>query len=198
MKDRKNAAIVILAAVIILGVVAYLIQARQKKSLLASLEQVRGELTLLEAEKRSLTVELEKEKQLRQKFGQEIAGLEQQLKERDEKLAGLSDPEHTIADLNMQVATLRSEAQALREKSLKLELELAEAKKLNADLKGNRSLAAELRKAITELKRQVGQLRRQIKAKTKDVALTGNRGFIIRDGKPTQSAKVRIEVVPAR
>lgn len=188
--------IIVLSAIIILALAAYFYQSRQKGSLLKSIQQLNGQLGILEADNRRLMLEAEREKRLSQQLIQDKTLLEQSIRERDERLAALSDVENTINALSAQILALRSEAQNLKEESLRLKLELARSKKDAEGATARNSSAAELKKAINELRRQVVQVKRQIKNKTRDVAATGNQGFIIRDGKSTYPAKVRIEVIP--
>jgi chromosome segregation ATPase len=194
MKDKKTIAIIILAVVIILGLAAYFTLFKEKDRALNSLNQIKGQLTVMEAENRNLMVVLEKEKQLREELLFEKEKLELTIKTQEEKLAGLSDVQKTIDALNAQIAALRDESRVLKNENTGLKLEAAEVAKENALLKGRKGSAAELKRAIKDLKKRV----RQIKKKTNGLVIGGNRGFVIRDGKSTFPAKIRIEVTPAQ
>ncbi|MFA5115259.1 MAG: hypothetical protein WC469_04260 [Candidatus Omnitrophota bacterium] len=198
MRNKKDILIVVLSAIIVVGMVVYVGQSRQKGRLLRSLQKVKGQLAILEADNRRLMIELENERKLSRQLAQDRASLGQAVKERDEKLAALSDVQNTIDALNAQILALRSETQSLKEETLRLKLELAQGRKSSEASRGRRDSVAELKKAIKELKKQVTVVKRQIRNNSSDVALTGNRGFIIRGGKSTYPARVRIEVNPAQ
>jgi hypothetical protein len=51
-----------------------------------------------------------------------------------------------------------------------------------------------LKKAIRDLKKQMRKVTHKA-TKTKTI-IEGNRGFLIKDGKPTSIAKIKIEVIP--
>ncbi len=198
MRDKKVIAIIILAAVIIFGIVGYYTLLSEKESLSQSVNQIKGQLTVLEAENRAFTVALDKERQLRKQLAQEKEALEQTVQAQEERLARLSEAEKTIAGLNLQIAALRNNAQALNEEEGYVKLDFAGTAKESAALKDRQASIIELKKAIKELKRQMYQTKRRIKEKPFDFSVGGNRGFLIREGKSTYPAKIRIEVTPAQ
>jgi len=62
-------------------------------------------------------------------------------------------------------------------------------------LKARLGSVAELKKAIRELRRQVRQVKREVIKRSEPAkGKEGNRGFIIKDGKPTTLPRIRIEV----
>jgi chromosome segregation ATPase len=198
MKDKKVIVIIILALLVVFALISYLILFSEKEGLIKSLSQLKGQLTVMEAENRSLFRALEEERQLRGQLNQEKVMLEQTVKAQEEKLASLADAAKTIDSLNTQIAALEYQARALREENANLKLQLAETARQNEALKARQGSIAELKKAIRELKRQVRQVKRQIREKSEDIAASGNRGFLIWDGKSTYPSRVRIEVNPAQ
>lgn len=112
------------------------------------------------------------------------------LKEKRQLLGTLDQLQARVASLEEKERNLMAELKKERNRGESL------TKELN-DLKAWRSSITELKKAIRELQRQMRRTVFQIKEKTTDKELYGNLGFMTKDGKPTSSGKVKIEVLPA-
>ena len=135
-------------------------------------------------------------------LNEENTGLKENLKADEEKLtkldADFKDAQKTIEQLSSELTALKSETSALKEEKNKLNTQLAEVALEKDNLKARLSSIAELKKAIKELKIQMRKVKVEIRKKTKTVdSADGNRGYVIKDGKPTCSAKIKIDVQPA-
>ncbi|MDD2680180.1 MAG: hypothetical protein PHO03_05245 [Candidatus Omnitrophica bacterium] len=166
-KPLRNILILLLAAGAILVVLRYV----------ASLKE---NIASLENQKQNLLQDLEKEKKAVQRFSARNAGLRDYLRAAHRKLkklflnSGLAKEQ--LEKFNLKFSILRAENKALLDERQRLVQE-------NASLKTKLNSVDELKKAIRELKRRA--------------KIEGNRGFLIKNGQPTTSAKVRIEVIPA-
>jgi len=104
-----------------------------------------------------------------------------------------------IEQLNSQVSGLIAENTTLKEKEDKLIKELTRVYNEKKGLQARLSSITELKKAIKELKKQVYRVGTEVKEKikAKNTAIKeGNLGFLIKNGKSTYPAKVKIEVKP--
>jgi regulator of replication initiation timing len=90
----------------------------------------------------------------------------------------LDNAQYKLEHLNSQFSILKAENNALLEDKQRLSQE-------NDEMKMKLSSVNELRKAIRELK-------------LKPRIIEGNKGYLIKDGQPTVTPKVKIEVVPAQ
>lgn len=169
---------------------------------MALLNQAKEQAAALENVKQNLMQELEKEKDLQGKLTQENTVLRDSLKTSEEKLAKLDADfavaQKAIEQLNSNRFLLKAENAALIEKKNTLNAKLTQVSQENDSLKARMNSIVELKKAIRELKRQVHRVGAVIKQKVQaERIVQGNRGFLIKDGKFTYPAKVRIEVTPA-
>ena len=123
---------------------------------------------------------LEKEKNNVQQINAKNAGLRSYLKGAHKRLNKsfivLIRAEERIGRLDAQISILKAENSALLEERAKLSGE-------NETMKMKLNSREELKRAIRGLKRQA--------------YIQGNHGFLLKDGQPTSSVKVKIEVVPA-
>lgn len=129
-----------------------------------------------------------------------------------------------VKSLTSRILIIKEENQALSQEKEVLSSQLTEAAEERDALKSKFESVVELKKAIRDLKRRIGLARREIRKKIppekaqvpeqaqkkkqpgeekqrpqpqEDLALEGNRGFIIKDGKLTFSEyTVKIEVKP--
>ena len=205
-KERlKNILLVFLLSLTIFSVFKYVYSLREKYDLLNELGQVKEEAASLKSEKQVLVVELGKERELQEQLSQENAVLRENLKVSGEKLAQMdadfAKARETIEHLNSNFALVKAENKALVERKDTLSAQLSQVTGENDALKTRMSSVIELKKAIRELKKQARKVTVAIKEKVKSVqkarALEGNRGYLVKDGRLTYPAKVRIEVIPA-
>lgn len=196
VKNYRFILTALLCGVTIFSVFKYVTTLKENYDLSNTLDQIKQQVVVLENEKQNLLQSLKKEEELAQKLGQENTGLKLNLKESEEKLTKL-DTDFKAAQRTIE--QLGSELAALKNEKTKLNSQLSEVSQEKDNLNVRLSSVEELKKAIRELRIQVRKVKVQIKEKTKVTAdnSEGNRGFVIKDGKPTSSAKVKIEVKPA-
>ncbi len=200
----KYSRIILIA--LLLGITAfsifkYVYALKEKYELLNTVNQIKAQLSALEAERQVILQDLDKEKQLSQQLIQESTVLKDNLKAREEKIAQLSTDvayaQKIVEELNSQVSILKAENMAVRDQNDSLNVKLNQVSQEKETLALRLSSVAELKKAIRELKKQMRKVRSQIKFKEEVVSgkvLEGNRGFLVKDGKPTYPTRVKIEV----
>jgi chromosome segregation ATPase len=195
VKNSKVILIIfLLLGISIFSVFKYFLALKEKNDLLFSLERMKAETAALEKEKQNL---LENEKALQQKLAQENSVLKENLRASEDKLvkldADFTEAQQTIEDLHSRFSILEAENTALREEKENLKVKLAEVAQDNARLNS----LAELKKAIKELKKKMRRVKREIRKKTAAINDSEwNSGFLVRNGKSTYPAKVKIEVRP--
>jgi DNA repair exonuclease SbcCD ATPase subunit len=200
----KYSRIILIA--LLLGITAssifkYVYALKEKYELLNTVNQIKAQLSALEAERQVILGDLDKEKQLSQQLIQESTVLKDDLKTREEKIAQLSTDvayaQKIVEELNSQVSILKAENMAVRDQNNGLTVKLSQVSQEKEALQLRLSSVAELKKAIRELKKQMRKVHSEIKFK-EEVAggkvLEGNRGFLVKNGKPTYPTKVKIEV----
>jgi chromosome segregation ATPase len=190
MKNYKVILIALLLGIIIFGVYKYT-------------QSLKEQIIALENEGQALMQTLEKERELEQKLTQENSELQNKLNVSEEKLTKLNEDfaqvQDVIEQLNSQVSGLIAENTTLKEKEDKLIRELTRVYHDKKGLQARLSSITELKKAIKELKKQVYRVGTEVKEKikAKNTAIReGNLGFLIKNGKSTYPAKVKIEVKP--
>ena len=198
----KNILIALLVTLTLFSVFKYIYSIKEKYELLNILNQTKEQAAALENEKQNLLQELEKEKELQQKLSQENSAFKDSIRLSEEKLAQLDadfvQAQKTIEQLNSNFSLLKAENIALIEKKNTLNTKLSQVSQEKDALQVKLSSIAELKKAIKELKRQMRKVGMVIREKVRtNKIIEGNRGFLIKDGKFTYPAKVKIEVTPA-
>lgn len=192
--------VALLVGITIFSVFKYVYTLREKYELLSAINQIKTQLAALELQKQGLVQDLDKEKQLNQQVAQENSGLKDSLKEKEDKIAQLATDvayaQKMAEDLNSQVSILKAENMAVRDQNTGLTAKLDELSREKDALAIRLSSVAELKKAIRELKKQVRKVRSEIKYKetVDERVFEGNRGFLVKNGKPTYPTKVKIEV----
>lgn len=158
-------------------------------------------VAILENEKQGLAQELETERSAKQMLTRENLILHDGLKASKDELirleADLQQRQKNIEELSSQISALKVRNIALKEEKDKLELELSQISKERDILHSRLGSIVELKKAIKALRIQMRGVGREARKKAKELrVITGNRGFLIKDGQPTFPARVRIEVRP--
>ncbi len=202
MRNYKVFLIAFLIGITIFSVFQYLSSLKEKYDLQNTLNQIKKQVADLEIQKQNLLQEAEKDKELQKTLTQENSELRDTLKVNDGKLAKLDadfqGAQEAIEELNSKIYILKAENKALAETKEKVALELVSVSQENEAFKAQLSSVVELKKAIKELRKQVHKSAKEVKEITKaNKIIEGNRGFLIKDGKPTYPAKIRIEVMPA-
>ena len=191
----KNIVIILLLTISLFSVYKFISSLRESYELMNSLNLTKQQVTVLEDEKQNLLREIEKDKKLRQKLTQQNFELKGYLKAGKARLGKLfkayEGTQQTIEELNSRFSLLKAENTAVITDKERLAEE-------NEALKIKLNSVIELKKAMTELRKQAQKVGIQIIKKT-DVrkTLEGNQGYVIKDGKLNNPAKVKIEVVPA-
>jgi len=209
----RNILILLLLAITVFSVFKYVSVLNEKDELSNTLNQVKKQITALEKEKQNLLETLKKEKEIQQKLAERNSELKENLKAGKIRLTKLfrdvREKQRSIEQLNSKPPILKTENTALDDKNKaladkvdKLKAKLRQVSQENESLKAKLSSIAELKKALRELKiqvRKVSKVSTEIKPKTQEYKkiVEGNRGFLLKDGKLTYPARVRIEVIPA-
>lgn len=180
----------VLIGITIFTLLKYFEILKEKNAMSHNLNQVREQVMALELDKQNLAQTIRKEKELQKVLIQKSSELEHDLKVNIEKLV----------KLNTDFAVLQAENTVLREEKDELTLELNSISQEKENLKARLSSLAELKKTIQELSKQMRM--RKVTTEVKEIArkrkiVEGNQGFLMKDGKPTSPAMVRIEVMPA-
>ncbi|MFZ2602649.1 MAG: hypothetical protein WAX79_01445 [Candidatus Omnitrophota bacterium] len=195
IKNTKSLIILLLTGITIFSVYKYVVSLKDNLGLAKQLNQIKEQAFVLEQEKQNLLESLEKEKAWGKKLEHEGYGLKNSLRAKEEKVQDLindfSQTQKVIDDLGVQISSLKTEKEQLK-------ADLSKVSRENENFRSKLSSIEELKKAMLELKEQVTKVKKEVRQKINIEKLSeGNRGFVIRDGKPTFSAKVRIEVNPA-
>lgn len=191
-----------LIGVSLFSIFKYVSSLKEKYALLSTVNKTKDQLKTLEFQKQNLLQEIEEEKKLQQKLIQENSEIKDDLKATDEELTKLNSDfiqaDKNIEELSSQISVLKTENMALNDEKDKLKLKVNEISQEKESLKIRLSSIQELKKAIREIKQQMRKVTRGVKHKVKkEETHEGNRGFLLKEGKPTYPAKVRIEVHPA-
>ena len=201
-KLLNNTLIALLLSITIFSVFKYVSSVKERYDLLNSLNQTKELAAVLANEKQGLLQELEKEKELQKQLSQENSALKDNLRLSEEKAAKLdtdfTQAQKDIDQLASRFSILKAENKALIDKNSRLGSKVNGFSQENERLKVKLNSIAELKKAIRELKKQaykVGVIVKQ-KAEAKR-AMEGNRGYLIKDGRFTYPARIKIEVTPA-
>ncbi len=184
----------------------YFYTLKEKYELYNTLNQIKGQVADLEAQKQEILQGIEKEKQLNLQITQENTGLKENIGAAEEKIAQLSTDiayaKKIFEDFKSEVSVLKAENMAVREENVNLTSKLSQVSQEKDTLTMRLSSIAELKKAIRELKKQMRRVSSEISYKetVREKILEGNRGFLLKNGKPTYPTKVKIEVksLPAK
>jgi chromosome segregation ATPase len=194
-KNYKIILTVLLVGITIFSVFKYVAALKEKYDLLKNLNQVKGQVAVLEQA-------IEKERELQKALSQENLTLKDELKTNTDKLTqldvDLQNSQKTIEQLTSQIALSQAENTALREEKDKLTLELAQISQGRDTLKARLSSVPELKKTIKEVKVQIRKTKVMMREITKKRrVIEGNCGFLIKNGKTTfPITKIKIEVMP--
>ena len=191
----KNIIIILLLTITVFSVYKFISSLREKYELLNSLNLTKQQVATLEEDKQNLLQEIEKDKQLQQKLTQQNSRLKEYLMAGKVRLAKLfkahGEAQKAFDQVNSKFSLLKVENTALLEEKERIVKE-------NESLKAKLTSVIELKSAIRQLKKQAQKVGIQIIKKTDTIkTLEGNQGYVIKDGKPYNPAKVKIEVIPA-
>ncbi|TBR16638.1 hypothetical protein EPO66_04360 [bacterium] len=198
----RNIIILLLLGLAVFGIVKYIILQREKYDLLESVKQMKVQLAQLENEKQGIKRSYEEEKALHLAAQEKNVQLEGSLKSTQEQLDKITldyqGLKEDVEKLNAEVSAVKAEKTFLAEENDELQVKLSGAKNENESLIARLTSIPELKKAIRELKKQMRNAGHEIKKKImSEKKIIGNQGFVIKQGQPTVSSKVKIEVQPA-
>ncbi|MDD5431720.1 MAG: hypothetical protein PHO70_01865 [Candidatus Omnitrophica bacterium] len=193
--EKNKLIIIVLVIVAALSILLYVSSSRERIDLAKQVNQVTEQSKALEIEKQNLLQELEKEKALEQKLSQANIGMKNYLRASNKRISKFfvdyEEVKARFERLGSQFSILKAEHSALLDNRNKIAKE-------NEQLKAKVGSVFALKEAIRELKVQMHKVTVQIKEKVNlDKVIEGNRGYLIKQGKPTTPSKVKIEVVPA-
>lgn len=165
---------------------------RQKGRLSQAYTEAQDVLGQVTQERDRLNGELSTARQTVEGQAGQLASLQHELEEAEGRL------ERTVAEL----ASLQREQERLRSQNSSLSMQLSALTAEKAKLEERLSSLKELRLAIRDVKRKIWQSRwasfrariEQLRHEDQDRLASGNRGYIIRDGKPTLSPAARLQV----
>ncbi len=203
MKNYKAIVIALLCGVAIFSIFKYFLSLKEKYDLLNSINDLKTQVEGLKSENQNILESLNEEKRLKGKLVQKNSELKNILKASKNKItdlyAELIEAEADVEQLDSEASVLKAENAALRDENNASKLKLAQLSQEKENLKARLNSLPELKKAIRELKKKMRLARaKEVKKQVASLEqIIGNRGFLIKDGKPTYTAKVKIEVVPA-
>lgn len=204
----KNTLIIFLLSITAFSLFKYLSLLNENYSLENNLQQTRERIAFLETEKQNLLKDLQKEKELQLSFYSKVTVLKENLRASNLRLTKLflenDYAEGVIGQLNSEVSGLQEKNRLLSEENSRIFQE-------NQGLLSRLNSVDDLKKTIRDLKKLKRQGKKRIKVKVTDLnrkmeirqeasfkeAMRGNKGYLIKDGKSTYPAKIRIEVIPA-
>ncbi|MDD5730091.1 MAG: hypothetical protein PHN57_03070 [Candidatus Omnitrophica bacterium] len=200
MKNYRFILIAFLLGLSIFSVYKYIVSVTEKNELMATLEQIKQEVTLLETARQNLLVSLDKERESNGKLTEENSTLKDNLKANEEKMsqleADLSQTIKRVDELNNQLTSLKEDKETLT-------LKLSQVSQENESLQARFNSIDELKKAIRDLKKNRRGVHKAALTQAKipqqpakEKAGSGNRGFLVKNGKSTFYSKIRIEVEP--
>lgn len=201
MKNNKFILIALLSGISAFCIFKYTLSLKEKYTLLNTLKQAKQQAVALENEKQNLLQALKEKEELQESLTRENSTLKLSLEISQSKIAGLdTDFKKEVEQLNSEITVLKNESVVLKEEKDKLNTRLNEAIQEKDNLAARLGSVVELKKAIRELKVQMRNMKEEIREKAViGMSVMGNRGFVIKDGKPTyvSTARVKIAVEPA-
>ncbi len=223
MKILRTLIFAFMLGVSVVCAVQYVSMLREKMQVQEQLQAQESLVASLEGQKAALTKTIEEERVLRQKLAEETLALKDTLRASKRRMSKLYDAyldsSRQVDKIAMQTVLLKSEVRDLRAAYQQLETKFARLESENLQYKATMDSVVELKKAIREAKRRARQAKRGAVAQRPAVVPSlpapsvpealpelavqviddgqGNRGYIVKDGKPTYPARVRIEVNPA-
>jgi regulator of replication initiation timing len=182
----KNLALILLCGIAIFSMVRYVSELKARFRLQDSLISAQNDVAVLTQEKQNLLQELGKEKELNAQLAAKNVKLRAYSKASKARMTRLfrdnSKTQTEFEDINAKFAILKAENRALIDSHKRSYIE-------NEQFKSKLSSVVELKKAIRELRKK--------RPKVASLAIEGNQGYLIRDGRSTLE-KIKIEVVPAK
>ncbi|MFH1199049.1 MAG: hypothetical protein V1650_02670 [Candidatus Omnitrophota bacterium] len=187
IKNHKITLIIaLLCGITLVSIFKYGVALRENSGLNKELAQTKQQVVALEQEKQNLLQSIEKEKSAQKKLSRENIALKDYLKASKQRLVKLfkvyAKERQDLQTLDSKYGFIKLENKFLikNRKQLIVENKIFQAKSGSVE---------ELRKAIREISAQMYGASFE--------GIQGNRGYVIKDGKPTSATKVKIAVDPA-
>ena len=142
------------------------------------------------------------EKEINSVLNQDITGLKDNLAQSKERMvqieADFLASQKTVENLNSEFSLVKAENTALRDQVQGLQLDISQAKAEREQMQQRLSSIAELKKAIKELRQKTRLAKRQVQNRVdmKEKMVSGNEGFLIKNGKSIFSGIIKIKVEP--
>jgi chromosome segregation ATPase len=198
MKAYYKIVVIVALLVIISGLsyYKYIMALRERDELSRNLEQVKADVARLDVERQAIADELKKQKTQKEQLMEQKDALEAELQVAQDKLAELAKLEAQVQPLQQTIEGLEQDNTALLQEKEALNRRLDEIAQEKAALEARLRSIAELKKAIKEAKINSRRERIQSRQRT-DTEISGNRGYIVKNGMPTYRPKITIEVISA-
>lgn len=195
----KNSLILLLAGIAIFSIFKYVSSARERHNLTHALNQAGIQIAFLEKDKENLTQALNKKNTSEGQAAAEVLALKGYLRAGKKRLTKLfaqrAQAQRQTEDLSSKFNLLKAENSALIKQRSKLHSQVAQVSRENDSLKTKLSSVSELKRIIGALMKNKNKIyARKNPQQAADKIVEGNRGFLIKDGKLTHPAKVKIEV----
>lgn len=195
LKNTKAIFIAFLLGIALYTSYKYLSMLKERYLLVNSMNEIKSQLAGAEKEKQNLLQQIQKEREIQSRLREEKNSIKEYLIASKKRMGKIfrdyAQAQQAIDDLNTKISLLKEENSSLSEEKSKLGEE-------NEQLRSKLNSVDELKKAMTELKKQAYKVVGQIKEKVNENKLIeGNRGFLLKNGRSTVPAKVKIEVIPA-
>ncbi len=204
MHKRSIILVVILCVAAVYSAFMYVASLKRTTALQQALGKEEMRSTALQQENQNLVQSLEKEKATNVALTHKNDVLRQYLRAGTNKVRKLDhdffEACGRIQQLTTETSLLKAENAALHTSKDELKFKLDQVTVENESMKAKLTSIPELKKTIRELKIQARNMARALRhTMGLDKSLEGNRGYLVKNGKPTVTpppAKVKIEVTP--
>ncbi len=195
----KNNLILLLAGIAIFSLFKYVSSARERHNLTHALNEAGLQIALLEKDKENLSQALNKKNISEKQAAAEVLALKGYSRAAKNRLTKLfaqrAQAQEKTEDLSSKFNLLKAENSALIKQRSKLHSQLAQVSQENDSLKTKLSSVTELKRIISALTKNKNKIYARANQQSEtDKIVEGNRGFLIKNGKLTYPAKVKIEV----
>ncbi len=191
--------ITILALLVIIAAISYfkfIAIIKEKDELARSVDLIKAEVARLEGEKQTITLQLQKETDLREKAVSDKQAAETELATTKAKLTQLSKLEAQIGPLQKMIDDLQKGNLVLKQDKETMEARLGEITQEKAALEARMHSLDELKRQIKAVKKELWQQKVE-KWHQESIISDGNKGFIVKNGMATYRPKIKIEVISA-
>ena len=212
MKKISFIIIAILSGISLACVWNFFLVQKEKISLADSLNNTKIQLQGVQQSKQTLAERLDKEIKIQEALNQQNSQLKEEISASELKLTKIesdfNQAQVSLDQLELQVSLLKTENTELRNETESKSGQLTQLSQERDNLNARLNSIDELKKILKELKRKNRPIKKIVQKTTKKVnkeveqlsvkkdTIEGNRGYLLKQGKPTYPAKVIIEVTP--